>query len=322
MFLASGALFLGFLALMWSADHFVDGAAATARNLGMSPMLIGLTIVSIGTSSPEILVSLMAALSGHGDLAIGNIVGSNIANIALVLGATLLLAPIPVNSMLAKRELPLLTVITLATGVLIYDQFLSRPDGIILIVALVVTLFIIHKWQQQNRRPEDEVAASQECDEEIPELSQGKASLNLAVGLVVLLVSSRMLVWSATEIALWFGVSELTIGLTVVAIGTSLPELAASITSALKKHHDMAIGNVIGSNIFNLLAVMAVPGLVAPMSIDPTVFGRDFPIMAGLTILLAIMTLVGKTPKVLGRPSGFLLLGCYIAYTLLILFQA
>ncbi len=321
MLIATGALFLGFVALMWSADHFVDGAAATARNLGMSPMLIGLTIVSIGTSSPEILVSLVAALSGHGDLAIGNIIGSNIANIALVLGATLIITPIPVNISMAKRELPLLTVITLATGVLIYDGFLSRPDGLLLIVALVLTLITIHKWQKQTGAS-DESSAEQECEEEIPDMPQGKATLNLLIGLAVLLGSSRMLVWSATEIALGFGVSELTIGLTIVAIGTSLPELAASITSALKKHHDMAIGNIIGSNIFNLLAVMAVPGIVAPMSMDPTVFDRDFPIMAGLTIVLAIMTLAGKHPKTLGRMAGVFLLACYLGYSLLIFYQA
>ncbi len=318
MLLATGALLLGFFALMWSADHFVNGAAATAKNFGMSPMLIGLTIVSIGTSAPEILVSLMAASSGHGDLAIGNALGSNIANIALVLGITLLIAPIPVNTLLMKKELPLLAAITIASGALLYDNYLGFWEGVAMIVGLVATMMIISRWQKQ---PEADklTTAGTESDEEIPDLSQGKAALILLGSLIVLLASSRLLVWAATYIARDMGISELTIGLTVVAIGTSLPELAASVASALKKHHDMAIGNIIGSNIFNLLAVMAVPGLVAPVAIDPMAFTRDYPIMTGMTLLLVFMTLVGKRPRILGRISGLILFSCYIAYSALIL---
>ncbi|WP_281646652.1 calcium/sodium antiporter [Parendozoicomonas sp. Alg238-R29] len=318
MLLATGALILGFIALMWSADHFVNGAAATARNLGMSPMLIGLTIISIGTSAPEILVSLMAATSGHGDLAIGNALGSNIANIALVLGITLLVAPIPVNDRLMKKELPLLAMITITSGFMMYDNYIGFFEGVVMVCALIITLLIFNHWQKQPDVGET-TSVGQESDEDIPDIPQGKAFFVLVTGLAVLLASSRMLVWAATEIALELGMSELTIGLTVVAIGTSLPELAACIASALKKHHDMAIGNIIGSNIFNLLAVMAVPGLVSPMAIDPSAFARDYPIMTGLTLLLVALTLIGKRPKVIGRISGTLLLACYIAYSLLIL---
>ena len=321
MLLATGALILGFVALMWSADHFVNGAAVTARNLGMSPMLIGLTIVSIGTSAPEILVSLMAATSGHGDLAIGNALGSNIANIALVLGVTLLIAPIPVNERLMKKELPLLAVITIASGALIHDNYIGFAEGIVMIISLVITMMIFNHWQKQPDANEI-TSAGEESEEAIQDMPQGKALFALIGGLAVLLASSNLLVWAATEIARGLGVSELAIGLTVVAIGTSLPELAASVASALKKHHDMAIGNIIGSNIFNLLAVMAVPGLVSPMSIDPSAFARDYPIMTALTILLVVLTLIGKRPKILGKTSGALLLGCYIAYSLLIFFQS
>ena len=316
MLLAIGALLVGFIALMWSADHFVNGAAATARNLGMSPMMIGLTIVSIGTSAPEILVSLMAALSGHGDLAIGNALGSNIANIAMVLGITLLVAPITINARLVIKELPLLMAITLISGALLFDNRITFIEGVIMIIGLVLTMYLIHRWQKAPAG--DITTAGEESDEEIPEMSQGKAFGVLFGSLVLLLASSRLLVWSATEIARGAGVSELVIGLTVVAIGTSLPELAASIASVLKKHHDLAIGNIIGSNIFNLLAVMAIPGLVAPVSIDPSAFNRDYPVMAGLTLLLVLMTLVGKKPKTLGRLTGCVLLGCYLTYSALL----
>ena len=321
MLLASGALILGFIALMWSADHFVNGAAVTARNLGMSPMLIGLTIISIGTSAPEILVSLMAATSGHGDLAIGNALGSNIANIALVLGVTLLIAPIPVNGRLMKKELPLLAAITIASGALMYDNYIGFAEGVAMIVALVITMMVFNHWQQ-HPKSNALTSAGEESEAEIPDMAQGKAIFVLLGGLGVLLASSKMLVWAASEIVRGLGVSELTIGLTVVAIGTSLPELAASVASALKKHHDMAIGNIIGSNIFNLLAVMAVPGLVSPMEIDPSAFLRDYPIMTALTLLLVGLTIVGKRPKVLGRSSGTLLVCCYVAYSLLIFIQS
>ena len=321
MLLASIALIVGLMVLMWSADHFVNSSAATARNFGMSPMLIGLTIVAIGTSAPEVLVSLMAALSGFGDLAVGNAVGSNIANVGIVLGLTLLIAPIRVNPRLMSKELPLLVGITVISGAVIYDNLINFLDGILLITALVITMVLIHYWQKQ---PSDAAFSTigEEEEAEIPEMKQGKATLILIGSLLLLLGSSRVLVWSATTIAQYFGVSELTIGLTVVAIGTSLPELAASVASALRKHPDMALGNIIGSNMFNLLAVMAVPGLVGESTINPSAFTRDYPVMCAITILLMVLVLAGKKPRTLGRISGITLCAAYIAYTTWLLFTA
>lgn len=321
MLLASIALIVGLIVLMWSADHFVNSSAATARNFGMSPMLIGLTIVAIGTSAPEVLVSLMAVLSGFGDLAVGNAIGSNIANIGIVLGLTLLIAPIQVNPRLMSKELPLLVGITVISGAVIYDNLINFLDGILLITALVITMVLIHYWQKQ---PSDVAFSTigEEEEAEIPEMKQGKATLILIGSLLLLLGSSRVLVWSATTIAQHFGVSELTIGLTVVAIGTSLPELAASVASALRKHPDMALGNIIGSNMFNLLAVMAVPGLVGESTINPSAFTRDYPVMCAVTILLMVLVLAGKKPRTLGRISGITLCTAYIAYTVWLIFTA
>ena len=321
MLLASIALIVGLIVLMWSADHFVNSSAATARNFGMSPMLIGLTIVAIGTSAPEVLVSLMAVLSGFGDLAVGNAIGSNIANIGIVLGLTLLIAPIRVNPRLMSKELPLLVGITVISGAVIYDNLINFLDGILLITALVITMVLIHYWQKQ---PSDVAFSTigEEEEAEIPEMKQGKATLILIGSLLLLLSSSRVLVWSATTIAQHFGVSELTIGLTVVAIGTSLPELAASVASALRKHPDMALGNIIGSNMFNLLAVMAVPGLVGESTINPSAFTRDYPVMCAVTILLMVLVLAGKKPRTLGRISGITLCTAYIAYTVWLIFTA
>ena len=321
MLIASIALIVGLIVLMWSADHFVNSSAATARNFGMSPMLIVLTIVAIGTSSPEVLVSLMAALSGFGDLAVGNAIGSNIANIGIVLGLTLLIAPIRVNPRLMSKELPLLVGITVISGAVIYDNLINFLDGVLLITALVITMVLIHYWQKQ---PSDVAFSTigEEEEAEIPEMKQGKATLILIGSLLLLLGSSRVLVWSATTIAQHFGVSELTIGLTVVAIGTSLPELAASVASALRKHPDMALGNIIGSNMFNLLAVMAVPGLVGESTINPSAFTRDYPVMCAVTVLLMVLVLAGKKPRTLGRISGITLCTAYIAYTVWLIFTA
>ena len=314
MLLAIGTLILGFLALMWSADRFVNGAAVTAKNLGISPMMIGLTIISVGTSSPEILVSLMAATTGHGNLAIGNALGSNIANIALVLGVTLLIAPIPINTRLMKKELPLLAGITVISGALLFDNYIGFMEGLVMVGGLIVTMVVINRWQNAPNT-EQITSAGEESTEDIPDIPQWKATLILLGSLLLLLGSSRMLVWAATEIATGLGVSELIIGLTVVAVGTSLPELAACIASALKKHHDMAMGNIVGSNIFNLLAVMAIPGLVAPISVDPSAFSRDYMVMTGITLLLVVLTLLGKKPRVLGRGTGLILFTCYLAYS-------
>ena len=306
------ALISGLILLVWSADRFVIGAAATAKNFGMSTMLIGLTIVSFGTSAPEILVSFMASTSGAGDLAIGNALGSNIANIALVLGITALIAPLPVKSGVLKKELPLLLGVTVLAGILLFDLHLGRLDGIILLIALAVCLYLFSRFQRNASK--DSLV---EEEEELPSLENRKAIFWLILGLVILALSSKLLVWGASEIAYSLGVSKLVVGLTIVAIGTSLPELAASVASALKNHHDIAIGNIVGSNIFNLVAVMAIPGLIAPIGMAEIVFQRDYVAMLGLTFLLLAFALWQKPPSI-NRFEGAILASVYAGYLILL----
>lgn len=324
MLIPSLAILVGFAGLIWSADQFVAGAAGIARNLGMAPIMIGLTIVAFGTSAPEIIVSINAALENSGALAIGNALGSNLANIGLVLGITALIAPIPVARNLTKREIPLLVAATLAAGILMFDHYLGPLDGILLLAILagIFTYLVKSKSHQPDAAHEADV-------EHIPEISINKAWLLFVLGLVLLIVSSRVLVWGAKEIALAFGVSELIIGLTVIAVGTSLPELAATIASALKGHHDIAIGNVVGSNLFNLLAVMAMPAIIAPAELEPAIFTRDYLFMTATTLLLAALIYLhhvwgrfeqDKPQEVrsrharIGRTEGALLLLSYAAY--------
>lgn len=306
------ALLLGFIILVWSADRFVIGAAGTAKNMGMSPMLIGLTVVSFGTSAPEILVSIMAATTGAGDLAVGNALGSNIANIGLVLGMTALIAPLPVRSKVLKQEVPLLLAITLLAGAVLYDLYLGHIDAIILCLSLLTCLYLFTRFQ---RNASDDEMSDEE--EELPDLSTLWAIFWLIAGLLLLAGSSRLLVWGATEIATSLGVSDLVIGLTIVAIGTSLPELAASVASALKGHTDIALGNIVGSNIFNIAAVMAVPGLLAPITLDPAVLWRDYGSMLGLTLLLVALAIYQRPPRI-SRFEGGMLLTAYAGYLALL----
>ena len=303
MLLPSVVVALGLVGLLWSADRFVGAAAATAYRAGMSIMLVGMTIVSIGTSAPEIVVSVMASLDGAPDLATGNALGSNIANIALVLGVTALVVPIPVRFTIVRRELPLLLGATGLAGYALADGSLDRLDAALLIALLVFSLWWLFRADE----------AEQEMADDIPGMPLGKAIGWLVLTLAVMIASSRALVWGATELARTFGVSELVIGLTVVAIGTSLPELAACVASALKRHHDLAIGNVIGSNLFNMLAVLPVPALLAPGATDPAAAGRDFPVMLGLTLLLAALLLWQRRGR-LGRWIGALLACTYALY--------
>ncbi|MBR9878891.1 calcium/sodium antiporter [Halomonas sp. H33-56] len=303
MLLPSVVVALGLVGLLWSADRFVGAAAATAYRAGMSIMLVGMTIVSIGTSAPEIVVSVMASLDGAPDLATGNALGSNIANIALVLGVTALVVPIPVRFTIVRRELPLLLGATGLAGYALADGSLDRLDAALLIALLVFSLWWLFRADE----------AEQEMADDIPGMALGKAIGWLVLTLAVMIASSRALVWGATELARTFGVSELVIGLTVVAIGTSLPELAACVASALKRHHDLAIGNVIGSNLFNMLAVLPVPALLAPGATDPAAAGRDFPVMLGLTLLLAALLLWQRRGR-LGRWIGALLACTYALY--------
>ena len=317
MLLNLAAVVTGFALLVWGADRFITGAAAIARNLGLSPMLIGLTIVGFGTSAPEILVSTMASFQDNAGLAIGNAIGSNIANIGLILGITAMIMPLTVNSDTLRREYPILLAISLGTLVLMLDEELGRMDGAILLCGLILVIYGMIHIAKRGRVKGDPMVA--EFAAEIPEtMSTQTAALWFLGGLVVLLVSSRMLVWGAVNIATSFGVSDLVIGLTIVALGTSLPELAASITSALKKEHDIAIGNVIGSNMYNLLAVLAVPGLIAPGIFAPEALSRDLPIMIGLTLALFIMGFGFGGPGRINRFEGLLLTLCFVAYQVLL----
>ncbi|MFC1326077.1 MAG: calcium/sodium antiporter [gamma proteobacterium symbiont of Ctena orbiculata] len=309
---------LGLVVLVWSADRFISGAAALADNLGVSPMLIGLTVVGFGTSAPEILVSTMAVINGNPGLAIGNAIGSNIANIGLILGFTALVVPLSVHSSVLRREYPLLLAVSVMTLILMWDGELNRLDGVVLVVTLVAVL----GWMIYTAKTGAADPIASEFDAEIPhDIPTQKAVLLLLGGLVFLLISSRLLVWGAVNVASALGVSDVIIGLTIVAIGTSLPELAASITSALKGEDDLAIGNVIGSNLYNLLAVMSIPGLVAPGPFSAEVMARDLPVMMALTLFLFFMGYgLGKQGRI-NRLEGLFLLLCFIGYQSLLFFS-
>lgn len=312
------AIIIGFGLLVWGAERFVHGAAAIAKNFGVSPLIIGLTIVGIGTSAPEILISIVAAYQGNPALAVGNALGSNIANIALVLGVTAIVMPLVVKSETLRREYPIMFIIMLAALMLVMDQHLGQMDGLILISGLFVMLFwMIQQGKNQKRDPMEK-----EFEQEIPKISTQKALLWFTIGFVLLIISSRGLVWGSVNIAKAAGISDLVIGLTIVAIGTSLPELAASIMSALKKEPDIAIGNIIGSNMFNLLVVFGIPGLMSPHMVDVAILDRDFPFMIGLSIALFVMAYGFKGEGRINRYEGSLLLGGYIAYIIVLYFTA
>jgi len=306
MLLPIVSLVIGLIVLVWSADKFILGAAGSAKNFGMSPLLIGLTIVAFGTSAPEILVAIVATMDGSGTLAIGNALGSNIANIALVLGVTALIAPLPVKNSVRRKELPLMVLVTLIAGAVLYNLSLDTLDSVLLFAALISCLYIFSRSKN-----EDEEGAEEE--EEIPDVKTSTGVFWLITGLALLIASSKAIVWGATDIAYALGVSDLIVGLTIIAIGTSLPELAASITSALKGHHDIAIGGVVGSNIFNIGAVLSIPGLVSPISFGADIFIRDYGLMLALSVLLLVFCFTRKPAKI-KRPEGAFLLALYSGY--------
>lgn len=318
MLLDSTAIIAGFILLIWSADRFIMGAAATARNFDVPPLIIGLTIVGLGTSAPEMMVAGFAAYDGSPAMAIGNALGSNIANITLVLGIAALITPLDIHSRIIKKELPILLVATLLALALLRDSTLSQFDGFILLSLLVLLMWWITR---QGIRNQSEDALTDEYIEELPGIMPTSHALFwLVTGLILLTVSSKILVWGAVNVATELGVSELVIGLTVIAIGTSLPELAASITGALKNEHDIAIGNVIGSNLFNTLGVLAIPGLIAPSALAEGILERDMPIVLILTIMLFVMAYGFRAQGRINRLEGGLLFCAFIAYQLLLFF--
>ncbi len=314
------AIIAGFGMLIWGADQFVSGAAGLARTLKVSALIIGLVIVGLGTSAPEMLVAGVAAWEGNTGLAIGNSIGSNITNIALVLGVTAMIAPpLVVHSKLLRRELPVLFIIMLLVFVLFFDLHLSFVDGIILLLALVAFIGWMVRLGRLSQK-EDHDPIIDEMAEEMPqELPIGKALIKLFIGLVVLLIGARLVVWGAVSIAQAFGISDLVIGLTVVAIGTSLPELATTITSAKKGEHDLAIGNIIGSNMFNLLGVLGIPAVIHPDVFEINVLTRDFAIMTVLTIALFLMARARNgEPGKITRVAGVGLTLSYVVYLILL----
>lgn len=317
-------LLISLVTLVWSADKFVFGASSLARNLGVKPMIIGLTIVAMGSSAPEMMIAGMASSDGKIDTAIGNAIGSNITNIALVLGITALFQPLLVSSSTVKKELPLILGITLLAYWMLADQHISFFEGAVLLTGfflyIFALLFITLKRVKQN--PTDD-AMLLEAEQEVPEATSTSLSIVwLIVGMILLPLSANYLVDSSVYIAKSFGISDLVIGLTVIAIGTSLPELAASIMSIIKKEDDLALGNIIGSNIFNILAVLALPGLIAPGAIDSAAAYRDAPYMVGVTLLLFFLCFTRTFGNFeITRAKGALLIVCFIAYQLLLFSQ-
>lgn len=312
MIVEASFFLLWLIVLSWGADRFVYGASALAKNMGIPPMVIGLTIVAMGSSAPEIMVSATASFSGNIDTAVGNAIGSNITNIALVLGLTALLKPLSIASTTLKREMPVLLLVSLIATYILSDLYLSLSEGLTLIVLFFISIAGL-AWMSYHMEKGDPLES--ETISEIPSnVPTSKAVLWLLVGLLLLPLSAHFMVESAVTIARYFGLSDLVIGLTIIAIGTSLPELAASIAGVLKGEDDLALGNIIGSNIFNILAVMAMPGLIAAGPIDPSAAGRDIYAMLGLTVLLILFSFNLRGTRRINRGEALILLGCFLAY--------
>jgi len=313
MTLSIVAVILGLAVLVWSADRFVEGAAAVARHLGMAPLVIGMVIIGFGTSAPEMVVSALASMQGNPALALGNAYGSNITNIALVLGITALLAPIAVKSVVIRREMPVLIAITLLSALFLWDYQITRLEA----VALLVVFFGYMGWSVWigSKSTDDSLAAEYTEELDSHPLPMKPAIIWLIIGLLLLIVSSRILVWGAVNIAVSLGVSDLVIGLTVVAIGTSLPELASAIAATRKNEHDLALGNVIGSNMFNTLAVVGIAGAIEPVSLEPLVLSRDWVAMALLTVLLMAFGIRKARQGRINRVHGCIFIFLYLLYT-------
>jgi len=310
------AIAAGLVLLLWSAERFVASASGLAARLGMPPLLIGMIVVGFGTSAPEMTVSILAAWQGNPGIALGNAYGSNITNIALILGLTALIRPIGVQSEVLRKELPLLIGISLLAGWQLIDGNVSRLDAAVLLAVFAVLL----GWSilQSSRNPDDSLGGEMQESLDLGKTTSGRSTVWLVVSLLVLIASSRLLVWGAVEIATVLGMSDLIIGLTIVAIGTSLPELASSLVAARRGEHDLAIGNIIGSNLFNTLVVIGLAGLVSPLPVAGDLISRDLPVMLGLTIALLIFGYGFRGPGRINRLEGGLLLAAFVIYTLVL----
>ena len=306
--------------MVWGADRFVYGAAGLAANSGVSRIVIGLTVVAFGTSAPEMLVSAMASFAGSGEMGIGNAVGSNITNVTLVLGAAAIVGPLSIHSRLLQREIPILFVAMAVSWWFLWDGELTRLEGVLLFMGLIAMVMWLGVQGAKEASAGTEDAAIQFGDDDIPNALPTSRAVGLfVVGLLFLLIGSRVLVWGSVDLATSLGVSELVIGLTLVALGTSLPELAASVAASRRGEQDIAVGNVVGSNIFNILGVLALPGIIAPGPVSHAVVVRDYPIMLGATLLLLFMA-VNKR-NIIGHKRGAALVVIFILYFVLLFVQ-
>jgi cation:H+ antiporter len=306
------ALVSGLVLLIWSADRFVEGSASAARHFGMPPLMIGMVIVGFGTSAPEMVVSALAASQGNGGIALGNAYGSNITNIALILGLTALISPITVHSQVLRKELTILTAVTALAGWQVSDGEISLFDALALL-GVFGALVVWTIWQGL-RKNTDTLGSEMNQELDLHTMPLRYALFWLSVGLALLIVSSRILVWGATEIARGLGISDLIIGLTIVAVGTSLPELASSIIAARRGEHDIALGNILGSNLFNTLAVVGIAGAIRPLAAAPEIFNRDMLVVAGLTLSLFVIGYGFRRAGRINRIEGALLVVCYAGY--------
>jgi len=309
------AVILGLVVLIWSANRFIEGAASVARHYGMPSLLIGMVIVGFGTSAPEMVVSILASYQGNPSIALGNAYGSNIVNIGLILGLTALISPIAFHSRVLQKELPLLTVITALAAFQLWDGTVSSLDAAVLLLVFVGVMgWSI--WQGMQKKP-DTFGIKVEKELKEHPIPLRRAFFWLVLGLLILVASSRVLVWGAVEIAQALGISDLLIGLTIVAIGTSLPELASSLIAARKGEHDIALGNVLGSNLFNSLAVVGIAGTINPMTVGPEVFSRDIMVMSAFTVSLFLFGYGFRGPGTgrINRIEGAALMVAYFGYT-------
>jgi cation:H+ antiporter len=320
LFYAIAAIIVGFVAVVWGADRFVYAAAGLAANWGVSRIVIGLTVVAFGTSAPEMLVSAMAALAGSGEMGIGNAVGSNVTNVTLVLGSAAIVGTLRVHSRLLRREIPILFAAMAVSWWFLQDGEFTRVEGGLLFAGLLgMVLWLGAQGSREASAGTEESVLAFE-DDDIPDaLPTKRAVVLFIVGLVCLLLGSRVLVWGGVELAVSLGVSELVIGLTLVALGTSLPELAASVAASRRGEHDIAVGNVVGSNIFNILGVLALPGIIAPGAVSRAVVVRDYPIMLGATLLLLFMAVNER--NAIGYKRGAALVAVFVLYFVLLFVQ-
>ena len=314
MLIAVLVVVFGLALLVWSADRFVDGASAVAAALGMSPLVIGMVVVGFGTSAPEMVVSALAAIEGNPGIALGNAYGSNITNIALILGLTALIRPIAVSKSVLRREIPILRAVTALAAVQLRDGDLSRLDAVILLLAFAV--FVAWSVAQGLKGHQ---GGGESSDKAAPTAGEkkpiGRSIFWVVAGLGLLILSSRMLVFGAVSLASAFGVSDLIIGLTIVAVGTSLPELASSVIAARKGQNDLALGNILGSNIFNTLAVVGIAGAIHPLRVEPEVLSRDLAFCGVLTLALTVMGISfrGREGRI-NRVEGAVFMVSYAAY--------